>query len=82
MKRVARELGENLNDDELNAMIDGFGRGKDGGISRNEFKCIVDQLKKQEQAQLEKQEQDQLEKQEQDQLAKNKQDLLKTATSK
>ena len=37
MKRVARELGENLNDDELQAMIDEFDRDQDGEISGDEF---------------------------------------------
>ena len=31
MRRVARELGENLTDDELQAMIDEFDRDQDGG---------------------------------------------------
>jgi centrin-3 len=30
LKRVARELGENLNDDELQAMIDEFDKDGDG----------------------------------------------------
>jgi centrin-3 len=37
MKRVARELGENLNEDELQAMIDEFDRDQDGEISGDEF---------------------------------------------
>ena len=30
LRRVARELGENLNDDELQAMIDEFDKDRDG----------------------------------------------------
>lgn len=37
MKRVARELGENLSEDELQAMIDEFDRDQDGEISGDEF---------------------------------------------
>ena len=37
MKRVARELGENLSEDELQAMIDEFDRDQDGEISSDEF---------------------------------------------
>jgi centrin-3 len=37
MRRVARELGENLTEDELQAMIDEFDRDQDGEISGDEF---------------------------------------------
>lgn len=37
LKRVARELGEGLDDDELAAMIDEFDLDGDGAINREEF---------------------------------------------
>lgn len=37
MKRVCRELGENLSEEELQAMIDEFDRDQDGAISMEEF---------------------------------------------
>eukprot|EP01029_Cantina_marsupialis_P027715 TRINITY_DN773235_c0_g1_i1.p1 TRINITY_DN773235_c0_g1~~TRINITY_DN773235_c0_g1_i1.p1 ORF type:complete len:187 (-),score=48.96 TRINITY_DN773235_c0_g1_i1:181-702(-) len=43
MKRVARELGESLNDEELQAMIDEFDRDQDGEISEQEFMYIMKQ---------------------------------------
>ena len=43
MRRVARELGENLTEDELQAMIDEFDRDKDGEISQDEFMYIMKQ---------------------------------------
>jgi centrin-3 len=43
MKRIARELGENLTDDELQAMIDEFDRDNDGEISTDEFLYIMKQ---------------------------------------
>mmetsp|Transcript_2549 Transcript_2549/g.2514 ORF Transcript_2549/g.2514 Transcript_2549/m.2514 type:complete len:164 (-) Transcript_2549:146-637(-) len=43
MKRVARELGENLSEDELQAMIDEFDRDQDGEISSDEFMYIMKQ---------------------------------------
>ena len=43
MKRVARELGENLNEEELQAMIDEFDRDQDGEISSDEFMHIMKQ---------------------------------------
>lgn len=41
MRRVARELGEHLSDDELRAMIDEFDRDQDGAISEAEFSYIM-----------------------------------------
>ena len=43
LRRVARELGENLSDDELKAMIDEFDKDGDGEISENEFLAIMKQ---------------------------------------
>jgi len=43
MKRVARELGENLSEEELQAMIDEFDRDQDGEISSDEFSYIMKQ---------------------------------------
>lgn len=43
MRRVARELGENLTEDELQAMIDEFDRDQDGEISQDEFMYIMKQ---------------------------------------
>ena len=43
LRRVARELGENLSDDELQAMIDEFDKDGDGEISENEFLAIMKQ---------------------------------------
>ncbi len=40
LRRVARELGEGLDDDELAAMIDEFDLDGDGGINRDEFMAI------------------------------------------
>ena len=40
LRRVARELGEGLEEDELAAMIDEFDLDGDGGISRDEFVAI------------------------------------------
>ena len=37
MKRVARELGKNLSEEELQAMIDEFDRDQGGEISSDEF---------------------------------------------
>ena len=42
LHRVARELGENMNDDELQAMIDEFDTDHDGQISEAEFIAIMD----------------------------------------
>lgn len=43
LRRVARELGENLSDDELQAMIDEFDKDNDGEINENEFLAIMKQ---------------------------------------
>ena len=43
LKRVARELGEKLSDDELQAMIDEFDRDEDGHINLSEFAGIMKQ---------------------------------------
>ena len=41
LRRVAREMQENLNDDELQAMIDEFDKDGDGEISEAEFLAIM-----------------------------------------
>eukprot|EP00127_Corallochytrium_limacisporum_P001606 Clim_evm3s70 gene=Clim_evmTU3s70 len=41
MRRVARELGEGMNDEELQAMIDEFDRDGDGEINFEEFLAIM-----------------------------------------
>ena len=43
LRRVARELGENLSEDELKAMIDEFDKDGDGEISEQEFLSIMKQ---------------------------------------
>lgn len=43
MKRVARELGEELADDEMMAMIEEFDRDQDGEINEQEFAYIMKQ---------------------------------------
>ena len=43
MRRVARELGEALSDEELRAMIDEFDIDQDGEISQAEFLSIMKQ---------------------------------------
>ncbi|CDJ59948.1 centrin, putative [Eimeria maxima] len=43
LRRVSRELGENLSDEELQAMIDEFDRDMDGEISFEEFMAIMKQ---------------------------------------
>lgn len=40
LKRVARELGEGLEEDELNAMIEEFDLDGKGGVNRDEFVSI------------------------------------------
>jgi centrin-3 len=42
LRRVARELGEGMTDDELQAMIDEFDTDHDGQISEAEFIAIMD----------------------------------------
>eukprot|EP01066_Platyproteum_vivax_P010288 Platyproteum_vivax@DN4589_c0_g1_i1.p1 len=41
LRRVARELGETLSDDELQAMIDEFDKDQDGEINVDEFMSIM-----------------------------------------
>ena len=41
LRRVARDLGENVGEDDLQAMIDEFDRDMDGEISREEFLAIM-----------------------------------------
>lgn len=41
LRRVARELGETLSDDELQAMIDEFDKDQDGEINQEEFLAIM-----------------------------------------
>ena len=41
LRKVARELGENLSDDELQAMIDEFDKDHDGEINLEEFLSIM-----------------------------------------
>lgn len=41
MRRVARELGETIGDEELQAMIDEFDRNGDGEIDADEFMSIM-----------------------------------------
>ena len=43
LKRVARELGESLNEDEIQAMIDEFDKDQDGEINLEEFSNIMKQ---------------------------------------
>ena len=43
MRRIARELGENLSEEELQAMIDEFDRDQDGEINEEEFNYIMRQ---------------------------------------
>mmetsp|Transcript_54928 Transcript_54928/g.87703 ORF Transcript_54928/g.87703 Transcript_54928/m.87703 type:complete len:181 (-) Transcript_54928:61-603(-) len=43
LKRVARELGESLDDDEIQAMIDEFDKDEDGEINLEEFSNIMKQ---------------------------------------
>ena len=40
LRRVARELGEGLEEDELNAMIEEFDLDGKGGVGREEFLSI------------------------------------------
>ncbi|AAZ10817.1 centrin, putative [Trypanosoma equiperdum] len=41
LRRVARELGENMTDEELQAMIDEFDTDQDGEINLDEFLAIM-----------------------------------------
>eukprot|EP00906_Rhabdomonas_costata_P038231 RCo053966 len=41
LRRVARELGETISDEELQAMIDEFDRDQDGEINEDEFISIM-----------------------------------------
>eukprot|EP00995_Heteronema_vittatum_P013591 NODE_980_length_1113_cov_398.797932_g678_i0.p1 GENE.NODE_980_length_1113_cov_398.797932_g678_i0~~NODE_980_length_1113_cov_398.797932_g678_i0.p1 ORF type:complete len:177 (+),score=77.68 NODE_980_length_1113_cov_398.797932_g678_i0:72-602(+) len=41
LRRVARELGENMSDEELQAMIDEFDKDQDGEINEDEFIAIM-----------------------------------------
>ena len=41
LKRVAKELGENMTDEELQEMIDEADRDCDGEVSEEEFICIL-----------------------------------------
>ncbi|KAI8319185.1 Ca2+-binding EF-hand protein [Martensiomyces pterosporus] len=41
LRRIARELGENIADDEIQAMIDEFDLDNDGGINEEEFIKIM-----------------------------------------
>ncbi|GMH58572.1 hypothetical protein TrRE_jg11460 [Triparma retinervis] len=43
MRRIARELGENLSEEELQAMIEEFDRDQDGEINEDEFNYIMRQ---------------------------------------
>lgn len=43
LRRVARELGETLSDDELQAMIEEFDKNGDGVIDEAEFMAIMKQ---------------------------------------
>jgi centrin-3 len=43
LKKVAKELGEPLSEDELAAMIDEFDKDGDGMINEEEFKYIMSQ---------------------------------------
>ncbi|KAJ1958420.1 Calcium-binding component of the spindle pole body (SPB) half-bridge [Dipsacomyces acuminosporus] len=41
LRRIARELGENITDEEIQAMIDEFDLDNDGGINEDEFIKIM-----------------------------------------
>mmetsp|Transcript_44769 Transcript_44769/g.106280 ORF Transcript_44769/g.106280 Transcript_44769/m.106280 type:complete len:181 (-) Transcript_44769:162-704(-) len=43
LKRIARDLGEKLTDDELRGMIDEFDQDQDGEINEDEFVSIMKQ---------------------------------------
>ena len=44
LRRVARELGENMTDEELRAMIDEFDRDGDGTITTKELGTVMRSL--------------------------------------
>ena len=41
LRRVARELGESIPDDELQAMVEEFSTGEDGAVSEADFLAIM-----------------------------------------
>ncbi len=41
LRKIAREIGENMTDEELQAMIDEFDKDNDGEISEKEFMEIM-----------------------------------------
>jgi centrin-3 len=41
LKKISRELGENLQDEEVQAMIDEFDKDEDGYINESEFVNIM-----------------------------------------
>ena len=43
LRRIARDLGEKLTDDELRGMIDEFDQDQDGAINEEEFVSIMKQ---------------------------------------
>ena len=43
LRRIARELGEDLGEEELQAMIDEFDKDQDGLIDEDEFSGIMSQ---------------------------------------
>lgn len=43
MRRIARELGEGLSEDEMAAMIEEFDRDGDGAITEEDFMYIMKQ---------------------------------------
>ncbi|KAK2964147.1 putative Cell division control protein 31 [Blattamonas nauphoetae] len=43
LRKIAREIGETINDNELQAMIDEFDKDQDGAINANEFAAIMKQ---------------------------------------
>merc|ERR1712125_20071 len=43
LKRIARDLGEKLTDDELRGMIDEFDQDQDGEINEEEFVTLMKQ---------------------------------------
>merc|ERR1711879_659237 len=43
LKRIARDLGEKLSDDELRGMIEEFDQDQDGAINEDEFISIMKQ---------------------------------------